>query len=279
MGRTTHAAWWLSLVFPAGANEIAAPRTVRCALRRASGSSSRRSRAVRLSSAAVSTVAPHSEADPAFALPPWRDFVRHALPTVVEGTLIPVAVFWLAIRMLGPWTALGVGLAWVYLAIARRVVMHQRVPGVLVIAAVTATCRTLLAVSTHSLALYFLQPSLGTAMMAIAFFVSVVAGRPLAARLAHDFCPLPDGWVDKTWVRAFFLRISLLWAVVLLLNAALTIWLVLSQSVQVIAVARPLGAGVLTVTAIAASAWHFQRSLRRHEPLMPRWSLLRRAAA
>jgi hypothetical protein len=231
-----------------------------------------------LSFAVASLAAPHVDAEPAFELPPWRDFVRHALPTVVEGTLIPVVVFWAAIRLVGPWTALGVGVAWVFLAIARRVVMRQRVPGVLIIAAVTATCRTLLAVSTHSLVVYFLQPSLGTAMMALAFLVSVVAGRPLAARLAHDFCPLPDGWVDKSWVRAFFLRISLLWAVVLLVNAALTIWLALSQSVQVIAVARPLAAGMLTLSAIVASAWHFQRSVRRHEPLMPGWSLLRRGA-
>lgn len=215
---------------------------------------------------------------PAFSLPPWRDFVRHALPTIIEGTVIPVVMFWAAIRLLGPWTALGVGLAWVYLTIARRLVMRQRVPGVLVIAAVTATCRTLLAVSTNSLALYFLQPSLGTGMMAIAFFVSVLAGRPLAARLAHDFCPFPDGWTDKTWVRAFFLRISLLWAVVLLANAALTVWLALSQSVEVIAVARPLGAGALTLGAIGVSTWHFLRSLRRHEPLVPRWSLLARSA-
>jgi hypothetical protein len=214
-----------------------------------------------------------------FSLPPWRDFVRHALPTIIEGTLIPVVMFWTAIQLVGPWTALGIGLGWVYLTIARRLVMRQRVPGVLVIAAVTATCRTLLAVSTHSLALYFLQPSLGTAMMAIAFFVSVLAGRPLAARLAHDFCPFPDGWTDKTWVRAFFLRISLLWAVVLLANAALTVWLALSQSVGVIAVARPLGAGLLTVGAIGASAWHFQGSLRRHEPGGSRWSLLGGSAA
>lgn len=235
-------------------------------------------RARSLSLTAPELVEPSADGAAVFHLPPLRDLVRHALPTIIEGTLVPVVVFWTAIHFLGPWTALGVGLAWVYLAIARRLVTHQRVPGVLLIAAVTATGRTVLAVSTHSLLLYFLQPSLGTAMMAVAFFVSVLAGRPLAARLAHDFCPFPDGWVDKRWVREFFLRISLLWAVVLLANAALTVWIALSQSVQVIAVARPAGAGVLTLAAIGASTWHFQRSLRRHEPLMPRWSILRHPA-
>ena len=167
---------------------------------------------------------------------------------MVEGTLIPVAVFWITIRLLGPWVALGVGLAWVYATIVRRLLMRRPVPGVFVIAAITATVRTALAVSTHSLVLYFLQPSLGAVMVSLAFLASVIAGKPLAARLAHDFCPLPEGWVDKDWVRAFFLRISLLWAMVLLVNAGLTVWLALSQSVQVVAVARPLAAGALTVS-------------------------------
>ncbi len=225
--------------------------------------------------AVSSCVAPPPDPEPAFTLPHWREFLGHALPTVVEGTLIPVAVFWIAIRTLGPWAALLVGLAWVYATIVRRLIQRRRVPGVFVLAAITATCRTALAFSTHSLVLYFLQPSLGAVMVSIAFFASVVAGRPLAARLALDFCPLPAGWADKAWVRAFFLRISLLWALVLLANAGLTVWLALSQSVEVTAVARPLAAGALTVTAIVLSAWHFLRSLRRHEPLTPRWSLRR----
>jgi hypothetical protein len=206
-----------------------------------------------------------STAPPAFSIPRLRDLGRHALPTVIEGTVIPVVVFWLAVRMLGPWTALLVGLGWVYVTIVRRLVLRRRVPGVLLIAAVTATCRVVVALSTHSIVLYFLQPSVGTVMTALAFLVSAGMGRPLAARLAHDFCPLPDGWSEQSWVRRFFLRISLLWGLVFLANAAFTAWLALSQSVETIALARPAGAGALTLTAIGISVVYFRRMLHRHQ--------------
>jgi len=177
-----------------------------------------------------------------------------------------VALFWIAVRLLGPWAALGVGLAWVYGTIGRRLVRRRRVPGVLLLAAVTATARTAIAFGTHSLVLYFLQPSLGTALVSLAFLGSVVTRRPLAARLAHDFCPLPAGWTEKAWVNAFFLRISLLWAFVLLANATISAWLAISQSIEVVVVARPLAAGVLTLTAIGVSVLHFTRTVHRHEP-------------
>jgi hypothetical protein len=215
---------------------------------------------------AVLPAATTTETSTSFTLPHWRDFVSHALPTIVEGTLVPVALFWVALQLTGPWVALLVGLTWVYGTIARRLLCRQRVPGVFVLAAVTATARTLIAFGTHSLVLYFLQPSLGTALVSLAFLGSVFARRPLAARLAHDFCPLPDGWTDKTWVHEFFLRISLLWAFVLLANATISAWLAVSQSIGVVVVARPLSAGVLTVSAIGASVWHFTRTVRRHEP-------------
>jgi hypothetical protein len=227
---------------------------------------------------------PSSAAEPAdtvstFRLPPLRDVARHALPTVIEGTVLPVLVFWLAIRLLGPWPALLVGLGWVYGCVIRRIVLRRPVPGVFVVAAVTATCRVVVAISTHSLVLYFLQPSLGTVLMSGAFLVSVLLRRPLAARLARDFCPFPEPFFERQWVRAFFLRISLLWSFVLIANAVVTVWLALSQSAQVIALARPGCAAALTVAAIGASAWHFQRSVRRHEPMARNWSLFGARAA
>jgi hypothetical protein len=215
----------------------------------------------------VASIPTSSTVEPsAFRLPAPAAFVRHALPTVLEGTIFPVVIFWLAIRLLGPWTALFVGLGWVYATIARRLIARRRVPGVLVIAAVTATARTIVTLVTHNLVVYFLQPSVGTVLTSLAFLLSVIAGRPLAARLAHDFCPLPEGWTEKTWVRRFFQRITLLWAMVFLANAALTVWLALSQSVETVALARPAGAAALTITAIGLSVWHFRRSLSRHEP-------------
>lgn len=51
--------------------------------------------------------------------------------------------------------------------------------------------RTTLAWVTGRVFLHLLQPTLGTFVVAGPFLASVVGCRPLAERLARDFCPLP----------------------------------------------------------------------------------------
>ncbi len=83
------------------------------------------------------------------------------------------------------------------------------------------TARSVVAlVSSGSLFVYFLQPSLGTALLGAAFLLSVPLGCPLAEKLAYDFVPLPASFFGRPKVRQLFVRISLLWALVSLLNAA-----------------------------------------------------------
>ena len=69
----------------------------------------------------------------------------------------------------------------------------ERLPGVLVIAALGLTARSVVALASGSsgLFVYFLQPSLATALVGGAFLFSVPLGRPLAEKLAHDFVPMP----------------------------------------------------------------------------------------
>src|SRR5262249_61241412 len=123
--------------------------------------------------------------------------------------------------------------------------MGQRVPGILVLTAVTLTARTIIAMVSGSVVVYFLQPTLGTALVAGAFLLSVPLGRPLAERLARDFCPIPSGVLAHAPVRRVFLQISLLWAFTQLANAPVTRWLPFSPSVATFLVAAPLGsAGV-----------------------------------
>ena len=117
------------------------------------------------------------------------------------------------------WGAVLIGLGWTYAAVARRLIMGQRVPGILLLTAVTLTARTVVALASGSVVLYFLQPTLGTALVAAAFLLSVPLGRPLAERLARDFCPIPSGVLAHASVRRFFLQITLLWAFTQLANA------------------------------------------------------------
>ena len=126
-------------------------------------------------------------------IPDIRTLLRHATPRFVEGTLVPLVLFLVGLRFLGVWAAMIAGLVWVYSAIGIRLWLRRPVPGLLALGAVTLTARTIVAIISHSVVVYFLQPSLGTMLVASAFLLSVPLDKPLAGRLAADFCPLPDG--------------------------------------------------------------------------------------
>ena len=207
---------------------------------------------------------------PHFEMPRLRTLARHAVPHVIEGTVVPLALFLLMLHFVGVWGAVLVGLGWTYVAVGRRLVTGQRVPGILLLAAVTITARTVVAVASGSVVVYFLQPTLGTALVAAAFLLSVPLGRPLAERLARDFCPIPSGVLAQTPVRQFFLRITLLWAFTQLANASLTLWLLFSQSLATFLVAKTLVSWGLTGGAIVVSTIWFRRSMTRHGILAPR---------
>src|SRR5918996_5931692 len=183
---------------------------------------------------------------PHFEIPRLRTLARHAVPHVVEGTIIPLGLFLLMLRFVGVWGAVLIGLGWTYTAVARRLLTRRPVPGILVLGAITLTARTVVAMVSGSVVVYFLQPTLGTALVAGAFLLSVPLGRPLAQRLARDFCPIPEDVLANTHVQQFFLRITLLWAVTQLANAAVTIWLLLSQSVATFLLAKTLVSWGLT---------------------------------
>ncbi len=208
-----------------------------------------------------------------FDIPDLKTIFRHAAPRIIEGTLIPIALLLVTLRVLGTHGAMFAGIVWVYSAIGFRVVRRRPIPGILLIGAATLTARTAIALLSGSMVVYFLQPSLGTALVATAFLVSVPLNRPLAAKLATDFCPLPDDVRSNAHVRRFFRQISLLWAFAQACNAAITIWLLLSQSLATFVVARMFVSWTVTVTAIIVSALWFRRSMARHGIVvnLPSW--------
>jgi hypothetical protein len=197
-------------------------------------------------------------------IPRLTTLARHAMPSVVEGTLLPLAVFLIGLRLVGPWGAMVMGVMWSYGLIALRVMRRQRVPGLLLLGSIGVSVRTALAALSGSVVVYFLQPSLGTAVVATAFLLSVLARRPLAERLARDLVPLPPEVYDDGRLRRFFLQISLLWAATQFANAAITLWLLLTQSLGTFIVARMAASWTLTGLAIVLSFYWFHRSMARH---------------
>jgi hypothetical protein len=179
----------------------------------------------------------------------------------LESTIGPVALFYGMLALLGLRGALLATLGFSYVALTRRVVTGRHVPGVLILACVLLTVRTALAMATGSAFVYFLQPTLGTFIVAAAFLISVPAGRPLAERLAKDFCPLDPELLSRPSVQRFFLRVSLLWTFVFVTNASLTLWLLLSYSVKAFVLLKTAASLFAIGSAIVVSAMWFRRAL------------------
>ena len=120
-----------------------------------------------------------------------RAVTRRLVPYLIEATLIPTVLFYVMLAMTGAlrWALIG-ALIWSYSAVARRIFGRQQVPGLLVLATLGISVRTVIYLLSNNSFVYFVQPILRTVVTAAVFAVSVLVGRPLIARFAADFCPL-----------------------------------------------------------------------------------------
>ena len=118
---------------------------------------------------------------------------RRGGPRLIEATLVPALLFFVAVLTMGPVVAMVVVLVWGYGAIIRRLVRGESIPAILVLATLGLTVKTFVGLASGSTFAYFVQPVATTVVLAFVFLGSVVIGRPIIGHLAHDFCPLsPD---------------------------------------------------------------------------------------
>lgn len=211
-------------------------------------------------------------------LPNLRDVVRHALPNVVEGKIIPLVLFVGFLELLGTMWALLVALSWSLGTIAYRKATRRRVPGLIVLSAVALLARTIAAVATGSMLIYFLQPTVSTVLVGLAFMVSVPLGNPLAQKLAYDVFPFEDDTKQHPLVRQFFVRLSALWAITSMVNASITVWLLLTQSVTTFVLVKSVLGPMTAVVTIGVGWIWFQLTLNRTGTSLA-WSRSHRAAA
>jgi intracellular septation protein A len=197
--------------------------------------------------------------------------LRHAFPVVLEGVVGPLVVFYLLLVLTGFRGALVATLAWSYLALGRRLLKGERVSMLLLLGSVLITLRTVIAFITGSKFLYFVQPTAGTVVIALALLVSAILGRPFTQRFAHDFCPMDPAIMKRPLVRRFFIRISVLWATVLILNAGLVFWLLVSSSLRSFVIERSVVTYGLTAIAIFFSISGFI-AMMRHDGITVQWA-------
>jgi hypothetical protein len=189
-------------------------------------------------------------------IPNLRAVVSRAGHNIVEGKLIPLLVFLSFLKFAGSTAAVVAAFAWSVSCITFRLSTGRRVPGLVILTAAGLAARTLAAIATGSMVVYFLQPTASTALVGGAFLVSVGVRRPLAEKLAHDFCPFDETTARHPHLRQFFVRLSLLWSLTSMINAAITLWLLLTQPVTTFVVVKSfLGPGFTTLTLVIAIGW------------------------
>jgi hypothetical protein len=204
-------------------------------------------------------------------MPQPRKALRHALPVVLEGVIGPLVLFYLVLVLAGFRGALIAALTWSYLALGRRLLKGQRVSMLLLFGTILITLRTIIAFITGSAFLYFAQPTAGTVVISLALLGSAVVGRPFTQRFAHDFCPIDPAIMKRPLVRQFFIRISVLWATVLMINAGLVFWLLVSSSLRSFVLERTAVTYGLTAIAIFCSIAGFMAMMRR-DGITVEWS-------
>lgn len=185
---------------------------------------------------------------------------RRSLPSVLEATLVPAAVFYLCVTHWGPTIAMIAALSWSYGAVVRRVMFRRHVPAILALATLGLTARTGLGLMSGTF-IYLLQPVVTTLALAAVFLASLCVGRPIIGRLAHDFCPLSPEIASRPSIKRLFNRLTLLWAGVHLLSAVATFVLLMSLSTPTfvlvktgLSIAITCGAIVLTIASAIRTA-------------------------
>jgi uncharacterized membrane protein len=195
-------------------------------------------------------------------LPSPRSLLRNGGLHLMEATLVPAGLFYLLLRVVGFKGALLAAFVWQLAAIVRHLVMHRKVPAVLLLTTALVGGRTVLGWFTGSAFLYFLQPTLGNFLIAFAFLATVPLSRPFIAKLADDFCAFPANFTGHPHVQRFFKRVSLLWAFVFITNGVVTLFILATQAVGQFLLVSTAGTYTIVGAAILGSLLWFRRCLR-----------------
>jgi hypothetical protein len=187
---------------------------------------------------------------------------RRMVPYLVEATLIPTALFYAFLITFDLRWALVAALGWSYAAVARRVVTRRPIPGLLVLATLGISLRTVIYLLSSNSFVYFFQPILRTVATAAVFALSVVIGRPLIARFAADFCPLGPDVESRPAILQLFRRLTFLWAGINATAAAASLTLLLTVPVAVFVGTATVSAWVITCSGVVLTVSDAVRTAR-----------------
>jgi uncharacterized membrane protein len=210
-------------------------------------------------------------------MPSVREIARKSGFTLMMSSFIPMGIFYTSYSLSGIKMAVGLTIGWYYAGLLFRFLRGKPVIGAVMLGAGLLTVRAVVTFWTGSAFLYFLQPVAGTIATATAISLTAMTGRPLLDRLAHDFCPLPEGLSTQLRENSFFRHISLVWTTTYLINAAGTVWLLTNSSLGGFLLLKSVLSPCLTGCTVVISILMFKRVMRRDNVTI-RWGAAKRLA-
>lgn len=187
------------------------------------------------------------------ARPRLRSVLKHLGLSLLWANLIPAALFYACFAAGNVWAALIAALAWCYGAMAWRVTTKRRTSGLLWLTAIGLTAKTALTFATGNTFLYFVQPAANDALVALFFLLSLATARPVVARLAGDFYPMTDDVARRPKMQQLFWRLTLLWALICLVKAIATIWLLESMPLMTFVAVKSVVTPTIAIAGAAAT--------------------------
>jgi len=190
---------------------------------------------------------------------------RRGVPNIAEATIVPAILFFVIVTTIGAAVAMAAVLVWGYGATLRRMLRAARIPTVLLLATLGLTVKTLVALLSGSTFAYFLQPVATTVVIAGVLVGSLLIGRPLVARFAHDFCPVAPDVARRPAVVRLFIGLTVLWAGAQLLTAAITFGMLVTLSVPMFVALKTVVYVGISITAIVITVSWALRTARNEQ--------------
>lgn len=167
--------------------------------------------------------------------------------------VIPALLFYVSLVTFNISAAVVVALAWSYGAIGWRWATKRRRSGLLALTVSVMTVRTAIVLTTGDTFVYFFQPVVTDVAVGTVFLLSLATARPVVARLAADFYPMDVDLALRPRIRQLFWRLTLMWALFCLVKAAVSFWLLESQSLVNFVLIKNITIISMTVLVVAAT--------------------------
>lgn len=187
-----------------------------------------------------------------------RTVIARVSSSLATAVIVPALLLWVTLLLFDVPVALVVTLAWMVGVMGWRQVTGRPVSALLALSLAILTARTVFSLVTGNTFIYFVQPVFADVTVAVIFLGSLATARPVIARIAPDFCQLSAEVAARPQIRSLFRRLTLMWGLVILGKATITLWLLEILSTATFVLVKSGAILTLTVTAaVATIAWSF----------------------